>query len=188
MDERERNDRQKVRREANLKLQAAQLAVDAGKTALGSVEFRRVSDKTALDLLSLPREEQKKIFFTPYPAYAEKVAKIRPPWKGEVGVVEKPGQPVTYLLLEDPTPDPFQVTATVEQRPRRAFVIESDPPSVCYAFDEADAAQTMGVDGRMVRRAPQFDRCSEHELVRQMETTEEGTQLVFLQCKTCGAQ
>lgn len=63
-----------------------------------SVVLKSITDQDFLDIMSHP-EVWKEERFTPLASYYHKIAKIRPLWKGEVGVVEKEDGSLDYYLV-----------------------------------------------------------------------------------------
>lgn len=189
MDEKTRDDRQKVRSMEQVAKRTEAIFLEREKPPK-TPQFQRITDEEFLSLRSNP-EHAKREFFTPASLYAAKIAKIRPLYQGEVGIVEKPGKDAVFLVLEDgldQTPDAMvQVAVMVGQQ---AYL--SDTPNggrhVLWALSEEEAqAEAPSV----VTRMKQFDACRRHELsmIPKYVKGENGTVAIFvLKCGTCGAE
>lgn len=90
-------DRNSLRRSAAVTKRVEQVLMEMVQPP-ASVVLKSITDQDFLDIMAHPEvwaEER----FTPLASYYHKIAKIRPLWKGEVGVVEKENGSLDYYLV-----------------------------------------------------------------------------------------
>jgi hypothetical protein len=89
------------KRAARLTAQVEQFVADMITPSKTVANVQTISDEMFSDLMEGGEELWATEHFTPVSRYGAKIQKIRPLFKGEVGVVARPGEASIYLVLEE---------------------------------------------------------------------------------------
>lgn len=193
--------KQKLRRKELLERQMVEMVTGLADHPKGP-QFRTISDESFTKLMTGGEEVWKSEHFTPVAKYAVKVMKLRPLYKGEVGIVERPGQPAFFLVLEEGFGRSFKgmeasttvaesspIPAAVEPPESRLFKVTGSTRTVLtFAVSEEDAimdtAPELGGGEVSAIRVGSFDQCAKDR--HNIRVGVDGEKRGMLSCATCG--